>query len=53
MSEQSLEKFCDSIVDVLTADLRKGQYFVRAFKGKNKNIYLRIKQKQGRIVKKN
>ena len=50
MSNETLEKFCDSIVDSLYIDLPRGQFFIRALQAKNGNVFLRIKKKRVRLV---
>ena len=52
MSNETLEKLCDSIVDSLYSDLGRGQFFISTLQGKNRNIYLRLKKKEVEVLKK-
>ena len=52
MSNETLENYCNSIVDPLYADFSKSLFFIPACQGKNGNVYLRIK-KRVRILNEN
>ena len=53
MSQQTLENFCNSIIDALYSGLGKGEYFIQSFQGKTQNVYLRIKKNMEKLWEKN
>ena len=52
MSNKTLEKYCDSVVDSLYSDLAKSQFFIRVLQGKIGNVYLRINKKEVELLTK-